>query len=237
MRKQKGVALIVSLWALALLSVLVGGVVTAVRLENQQSAYELRRSHALISAEAGLALAVESLLSSHLAGFVADGRDNVLMFDSVKLNISMRSERGKLDVNFADVHSIERLLRYLGAAPDQASQLGEQLQNLRSARQTIKVVEQLQTLPSMDATLYARLEPNVTLWSGLIWPDAAFATTDIRAALALPNSLINSNPGNIVSVRSQAQLTDGFSASVQVTLYLAPNGEGPQLYRVLRWQE
>src|SRR5471030_1779294 len=58
MKPQRGAALILALWALALLSLMMGAVVQAIRLENRQSAYELQHTKAQLAAEAGLALAI-----------------------------------------------------------------------------------------------------------------------------------------------------------------------------------
>jgi general secretion pathway protein K len=238
MTNQKGAALLIALWALAFLAVLMGGVVTAVRLENQQSHYALDRSHALISAEAGLALAVEGLLEPMAHPVVADGRDYESILDGVKVAFSVRSERGKLDINFADAQAFERLLLYLGASRTQALRLGEQLRRFRTVGGPVEVLEQVQAFDGMDSELYKKLEPNITLWTGMIQPDAAFATPDIRAALGFSDRPIMSNsPGSVATVHSRAQLPNGFSADLNVTIYLNAEGGGTPLYRVLRWQE
>jgi general secretion pathway protein K len=238
MTRQRGAALLVVLWALAFLAVLMGGVVAVVRLENQQSRHALDRSHALISAEAGLALAVEGLLEPTVYPLVADGRDYEALLDGVKVAFSVRSERGKLDINFADTQAFTRLLLYLGASRTQTVQLSEQLRSFRTAGRFVKFLEQVQAFDGMDSELYQKLEPNITLWTGLTQPDKAFATPDVRAALGLPNQLTASQgPGSVVSVSARGQLPNGFIASLNVTLHLDSAGGGAPLYRVLRWQE
>ncbi|WP_213881935.1 type II secretion system protein GspK [Pseudomonas sp. dw_358] len=230
--------MLVALWALAFLAVLMGGVVTAIRLENQQSHHALDRSHALISAEAGLAVAVERLLEPAAQPLVADGREYEMLLDGVKVAFSVRSERGKLDLNFADPQAFAQLLLYLGANRIQAPQLSEQLRSLRTAGRPVKVLEQVQAFNGMDSELYQKLEPHITLWTGLAQPDTAFATPDVRAALALANPIsVSNSPGSIVTINTRGQMSDGFSAGLHVTLYLNPAGGGEPLYRVLRWKE
>ena len=236
MMREEGAALIIALWALAFLSVLMGGVVSTLRLENQQSAYELSHCRASLAAEAGLALAVESLLSPAANPMIADGRTYPVIFDGAKLNLAIRSERGKLDVNFADATTIEHLLRYLGASPGATALIGQQLRQLRATGQMMKAIEQVQQLDGMDAELYAKLEPNITLWTGLGKPDAFFATPDVRSALKLPSGEAASSPGSIVTISSHAQIKNGVSGDLQATVYLTPNGGGRQIYRVLRWR-
>lgn len=237
-QRERGAALLVALWALAFLAVLMGSVVDVVRLENQQSRHALDRSHALISAEAGLALAVEGLLEPTVYPLVADGREYEELLDGVKVAFSVRSERGKLDINFADTKAVARLLLYLGASRTQTLQLNKQLRSLRTAGRRVKFLEQLQAFDGMDSELYQKLEPNITLWTGLTRPDTAFATPDVRAALGLPNQLPPpQDPGSVVSIIARGQLPNGSSADLHVTIYLNSAGGGAPLYRVLRWTE
>jgi general secretion pathway protein K len=238
MTDQKGAALLIALWALAFLSVLMGGVVTAVRLENQQSQYALDRSHALISAEAGLALAIEGLLEPMTHPVIADGRNYETILDGVKVAFSVRSERGKLDINSADVQTFKRLVLYFGASRTQAQRLGDQLKRLRTIGGSVEVLEQLQAFDSMDSELYKKLEPNITLWTGLAQPEAAFATPEIHAALGFSaRPIVSNSPGSVATVYTRAQLPNGFSADLNVTIYLSAQGGSMPVYRVLRWQE
>ena len=101
----------------------------------------------------------------------------------------------------------------------------------------MKAIEQVQQLDDMDAGLYAKLQPNITLWTGLGTPDPFFATPEVRSALTLPYAEGLSSPGAIVTIRSQAQMNNGVIGNLQATIYLTPNVGGTQLYRVLRWQE
>jgi general secretion pathway protein K len=93
----------------------------------------------------------------------------------------------------------------------------------------------------MTQTLYARMAPHVTLWSGLSRPDAAFASPLLRGALGLP---LQTNPGghdadagSVLSIDSRAQLPGGVVARLQTTVLLSPSEGNAQPYRVLRWQE
>lgn len=234
---QRGAALIVALWALAILSLLMATVVSTLRLENKQSAFELQRSHALIGAESGIALVVEKLLSPNAEKSDADGHEYSQDLDGMQLTLSVRSERGKLDMNFADVESISKLVRYLGASQAQAELLTNNLKARRASGSLMTVIEQLQTLPGVDSALYERLLPDVTIWSSLGTPDPAYATNDIRAALQLQADAPSSYPGFLIDVHSRATLVTGVSAEIDAVLFLRPSGDTAQLYRVLRWQE
>ncbi|TLG91598.1 general secretion pathway protein GspK, partial [Pseudomonas edaphica] len=60
MKRQRGAALLMVLWALALLGLIMAGVVDTLRLENRQSAFSLQQTHARLAAQAGLALTIQS---------------------------------------------------------------------------------------------------------------------------------------------------------------------------------
>ncbi len=236
MKPQRGAALILALWALALLSLMMGAVVQAIRLENRQSAYELQHTKAQLAAEAGLALAIQALTTSP-ATLIADGRPYALSFDDAQLTVKVYSERGKLDVNFASADSLARLTQYLGASPAQANQIAAEISTRRASSNPLKAIEELQSFPGMDPTLYEQLAPDLTLWTGLGQPDPSFASEVVRSALKLGPSPLGRNPGTVLSVHAQAVLATGASAELNVAFLLNPQGDGTQLYRVLRWQE
>lgn len=237
MSRQRGAALIMVLWAIALLGLMMGSVVEILRLENRQSAFELQQSRALLAAEAGLALAIEELFA-YQARMVADGRIYSLPFEQATLSITVNSERAKLDLNVADLDSFARLAHGLGATAEQARQWSKNLGQQRSTG-PLRALEQLQQLPGMDARLYDRLLPHITLWSGLAQPDLEAATPELLALLKLsrPKVAIARSPDSVVNVHVLATLSNQVSASLEAVVFLLPQGDGQRPYRVLRWKE
>lgn len=236
MKRQRGAALIIALWALTLLSVLMGAVVQSIRLESRQSANELQHTRTQLAAEAGLALAIQALSTSP-SGMIVDGRPYSLPFDDAQLTLQVYSERGKLDLNFASAEHFTRLISYLGASTEQTTQLAAHLNARRADGFNLKTLEEFQQFPSMDPSLYERLTPYLTLWTGLGQPDASFASETVRTALKLGPAVPGRNAGTALSVHVQAVLATGASTDLNVTFILNPQGDGTQLYRVLRWQE
>jgi len=237
MSRHRGAALIMVLWALALLGLMMGGVVEILRLENRQSDFQLQHSRALLAAQAGLALAVERLLA-YPARMVADGRTYSLPFEQTSLSITVNSERGKLDLNFADLDSFARLAQGLGATAEQVRQWSKDLGQQRITG-SLKALEQLQQLPGMDVRLYDRLLPHITLWSGLTQPDLETVTRELLALLKLsrPKVAIARSPDSVVNVHVVATLSNQVSASLEAVVFLSPQGDGQRPYRVLRWKE
>ncbi|RMP51686.1 proteinral secretion pathway protein K [Pseudomonas savastanoi pv. retacarpa] len=237
-RQQRGVALLVVLWVLALLSLLLGGLAGWVQLESRQALWLRQNTQALMAAEAGMNMAVQGLLDpAQRKRWIADGRLVSLRMDDTQLLVSIRSERGKLDLNSAPVADVSRLLQACGAAKNQASGIAQVLEEQRNGGQSpLRVVEEVRQLPGMSQALYARLLPEITLWSGR--PDPAFASALLRRALNLPNqSAVGADPGEVLAIDSRAERPGGVTALLQTTVLLSPSEGGAQPYRVLRWQE
>ncbi|KPB71734.1 type II secretion system protein GspK [Pseudomonas cannabina] len=238
--QQRGVALLVVLWVLALLSLLLGGLAGWVQLESRQALWLRQNTQALLAAEGGMNMAVQGLLDTEQRKrWVADGRMVALRLDDTQLVVSVRSERGKLDLNSAPVADISRVLQACGAARSQASSIAQVLEAQRNGGQSpLRVVEEVRQLPGMTQTLYTRLLPEITLWSGLDRPDSAFASGLLRRALNLPNqSAVGADPGEVLTIDSRAERPGGITAFLQTTVLLSPSEGSAQPYRVLRWQE
>jgi general secretion pathway protein K len=240
MKHERGVALLLVLWALALLSLLLGGLAGWVQLETRQALFARQHTQALLAAEAGLVLAVQGLADpAQRKRWIADGRDIALHFDDAQLLVSVRSERGKLDLNSAVVGDIARVAQACGAAKDQAAAMAQALNGRRgNGSPPLRVIEEVRQLPGMTQALYLRLLPEVTLWSGMDRPDPAFASGLVRRALNLPNqSAVGADAGQVLMIDSRAQRAGGFAARLQTTVLLSPSEGSAQPYRVLRWQE
>lgn len=237
MIRQRGAALIMVFWAVALLGLMMASVVGVLRLENRQSAFELQQTRARLAAEAGLALAIRDLFAFPPRR-VVDGRVYSQPFEQATLSIRVGSERGKLDLNFAELDNFVLLAQQFGATPTQARQWSDLLRRQRAVSQ-LRSLEQLQQLPAMDALVYERLLPHITLWSGLTQPDPDVATPELLALLKLsaPKIAVQRGPESVVNVHVIATLNNQVSASLETVVFLSPQGGGRAPHRVLRWKE
>jgi general secretion pathway protein K len=232
-RRQRGAALLLVLWVLALLSVLLGGLAGGVQLESRQALWLRQHTQTVLAAEAGIAQVMAD------RRWIADGRDIPLAFDDAQLHVSLRSERGKLYLTNADPDDLTRLVLACGASQAQARQLTQALQARREqGLAPLRVLEEVRQLPGMTQTLYSQLLPEITLWSDLDRPDPRFASPLMRKALHLPQPTAEgADPGDVLLVDSRAERPGGYRARLQVTVLLSPSEDGAQPYRVLRWQE
>ncbi|OPB00842.1 general secretion pathway protein GspK [Pseudomonas fluorescens] len=233
MKRQRGAALLLVLWVLALLSVLLGGLAGWVQLQSRQALWLREHVQTVLAAEAGIAMV--------MAGrqWVADGRDIPLTFDDASVHVSLRSERGKLYLTNAEADDFTRLARACGATSAQAVQLMKALDARRAqGLAPFRVLEELRPLPGMTQALYNQLLPELTLWSDLDRPDPAFASPLMREALNLPHpDAEGADPGEMLAIDSRAERPGGYQARLHLTVLLSPTEDSGQPYRVLRWQE
>ncbi|KPB74602.1 putative proteinral secretion pathway protein GspK [Pseudomonas cannabina pv. alisalensis] len=236
---QRGVALLLVLWVLAMLSLLLGSLAGWVQLESRQALLLRQHTQGLLAAEAGVELAVQALADpGQRKKWAADGREIPLTFNDIPLYISLHSENGKLYLNNAEPEDFSRLAVACGATQAQASEIAGELEARRNNGQSpFRLLEEVQQLPGMTQTLYRRLLPEITLWSGFDRPDPAFASPLMRAALDLPRPGASAgDPGDVVVIDSRALMPGGYTARLQVTVLLTPAQGGEKAYEVLRWE-
>ena len=239
MSGQRGAALLVVLWVLALLGTLLAGVASLVHMQNRQSLWQSLNTRALVAAEAGVALAVEALARRDpRTRWRPDGRVHLQRFDDSELQISVRSERGKLDLNSGLASDFSRLFEACAAGAEPARNLARELGRRQADSTPIRMLEELREVPGMTQTLYQCALPMVTVWSGEPRPLPELAEPLLARALNMPAVRnLETDGGPTFSISSQARLPGGHIATLHVTLMLNPPKEGARPYRVLRWQE
>lgn len=236
-RRQRGIALILVLWLMAVLSLMVTGVASTRRVESRQTHTELQHSKAVIAAEGGLSMAIHELLKDP-EYFSANGQSYPETLDDVKLVLSVRSEHGKLDLNFGNLEYFARLFQSMGASPTESNRLVSQMRTRRDQGNPLQHFEDLLVATSMETALYQRILPYVTLWGGDAVPSAAFTDSFLSKAIGLPNVRQQlANPGSIVSIDVQATLADGSSAGLLATVLITPEDSEAGVFKVLHWQE
>ncbi|WP_213877901.1 type II secretion system protein GspK [Pseudomonas sp. dw_358] len=239
MKPERGVALLLVLWLLALLSVLLAALAATVQLQLHQAQWLGGQTQALLAAEGGIDQAVIALQARDPAArWAADGQPHIARLGDAGLVVRVRSERGKLDLNSAPLSAVRRLLQSAGASPQAAEAISRALEQQRNGPAPVRTVEALRALPGMSFELYRAMAPLVTVWSGEAQPDPSLAPPQLARALGLPAArAANPQAGQIFTLDSEARLPDGGHAELRVTLILTSAKEGARPYRVLRWQE
>lgn len=208
LRNQRGVALLLVLWACTVLAILLGGYATLARTAALQSRTQLAQARAHYAAEAGLAWAIDQLQGSAVGQrMAADGRAYPFRFDGIDVQVSVVGEDGKVDLNAATPEVLQGLFRAAGEDAVAARQLAVEVVDWRSfatrpgqsaqararyaavgrdygPRQTaFASLAELQLVLGMTPALYRQIEPAITIWSGRSAPDPNSAPPLALAAI------------------------------------------------------
>jgi general secretion pathway protein K len=204
---QRGVALLVVLWACTLLAILLGGYAMLARTEGLQARYQFAQTQAHYAAEAGLMRAIYGLQDPQTPQrWIPDGRVYPFAFDGAKVNVSIIDESGKVDLNAASPDVLQNLFRAAGMPDGKAQDLANHVVDWRTFGMTpagtvpnasynqagldygprhgpFATVEELQMVLGMDPAVYRAVASQVTLWSGRPSPNPATAPPLAMAAI------------------------------------------------------
>lgn len=205
---QRGVALLLVLWACTLLAILLGGYAALARTEGLQARYQFAQTQAHYAAEAGLMRAVYGLQSPLPAQrWVGDGRPYTFRYDGATVSVRAIDEGGKVDLNAASPEVLRGLFQAAGLKAAEAQALAGHVVDWRSpivlegdaaiqraAYQAagrdygprggpFASIEELQMVLGMTPALYRQVAPAVTIWAGTASPDPNTAPPLALAAI------------------------------------------------------
>jgi general secretion pathway protein K len=209
-RRQRGLALVLVLWILILLTVTSGAFALMARMDQLEANQLLSGTQARFWAEAGLNLAVVELREpDDEERLIADGRPYATVLDGVTIEVSATDERGKLDINAASEATLAILFTNHGLDPAEAEVLAARVQDWRDtdtvervngaeeetyfaegrpfgpANRNFMLVDELLQVLGMPYELWRRMEPGLTVYARTDLPDIAFAPPE--ALLAIPD--------------------------------------------------
>lgn len=211
MMRAKGAALLLVLWVVLLLSALVAGYALNARIESLQGNGVARALVAREAARAGIEYAAARMLEPDPAQrWAADGRRYRFDFDGVPVDVSVRDEAAKIDLNAASFDLLrdyfialgeprETAVHLAGAVidwrdPDSLTQPSGGAEDPEYAATGLawgakdapfESVSELEQVLGMRPQLYARAAPQLTVYSAQAQPDANFADALVRKAMGL----------------------------------------------------
>ncbi|HET9818068.1 MAG TPA: type II secretion system protein GspK [Rhodanobacteraceae bacterium] len=197
-RHERGTALLLVLWVTVLLAALLIGLAASSRSQGEAALYGAERVRAEYAAEAGLAHAIAGLRAPNARDrWVPDGRSHTFTFDGATVTVAVVDVTGLVDLNAASTGILRHLFTTAGADTARAERLVGAIADWRGgglpqpgnvagasrARGSFRSIDQLASLPGMDAHLFARIEDAVTVFSGRGFPDASYAGPLVLASL------------------------------------------------------
>jgi general secretion pathway protein K len=118
---QRGIALLVVLWTLMLLSLLVVAFAQQTHLERQRVSNVIAAAAAASDLRAGLSLGISALLDPKAPhGWIHDGSPRELEFAGRRISVSIQDANGCMNVNQADIEQLQSLLRTVGVEANAA---------------------------------------------------------------------------------------------------------------------
>lgn len=205
----RGVALVMVLWLVVLLSVLAGTFAMASRTENLLARNLHETARARLAAEAGLHRAVFELANPDAEmRWVGDGQLYVFDFADAEVEVSIVDESGKIDLNSTGPDVLGGLLDSVGVTEEARDALVGAIMDWRDADDLLNMngaedpeyaaagldygardgpftsVEELQQVLGMTWELYSKIERALTVYSGRPGVNAAVAPAE--ALMALP---------------------------------------------------
>lgn len=228
---QRGIALIIVLWVLALMSIVVGTFAVLARTESLQSRFLFDTTTARYAAEAGLHRAVMELRNPDLeTRWVPDGRPYPIHNGGAEVEIRITDESGRIDLNAADGDMLTRVFMSRGIEQVEAWHMADAIQDWRDGddlprlygaeadeynragypygprNQPFESVDELQQVIGMTWELFREVEGAFTVHSGRAEVNPAFAPMDVL--LALPEMDVESAE-LFIAEREQYHPSDG----------------------------
>jgi general secretion pathway protein K len=204
-RRERGFALLLVIWVLAILSVLAAGFAASTRSETRLARNLLEAARARALAEAGAARATEALLQTDpRARWRADGTLYPMQFAGGAIRIRIEDEDGKIDLNLSPPELLAGLCAELAIADDTCGALVDGVVARRRAaapppptgfrfnapqpapdRQhaAFTTIEELRQIPAVDAAAFARLRPFITVYGQNGKLDPAVAPREVLLAI------------------------------------------------------
>ena len=287
MKHSRGAALLLVIWLLLLLAGLVVVFAFSARIESMQGSALRTRLAGQLAAEAGIEIAALRLSEADpTRRWFPDGRPNSFQYQGFQVDVRVLDESGKVDLNVADAALLADLMLALGVEELRARQLAGAIQDWRDSDdllaigggaedpdyaaagfdygakdQPFNTVSELQQVLGMDADVYARLVPHVTVFTAAPRPLRDFAQLPVLQALGMspadaalwiearsawqPGLPMPVSPeggalaaagSGTYSVASRAVRPDGLAVEVTTTVRIGAAAGFGQLYAPLAWR-
>ena len=208
--RQRGVALVLVMWASVILAVIAASFMLERRTEVMVVRNSVSAARAEAAADAGVHRALHDLYRQNVPDvWKRDGTPHEWTFDDIPVRIEIRDESAKIDINTASDVLLRGLLVSAGLRDDEAVALLDAILDWRDAdilkrvngaeeadyaaagltykpaNAPFQAIEELQLVLGMRPDLYRRLAPSLTVFSRLPGINPTIASREVL--LALPN--------------------------------------------------
>lgn len=206
--KQKGMALVLVLWILSLMTIMAGSFALSTQRESAMLRHAHERSRAIALAEGAIYYTMLMLsIPDPKLQWQADGRPYLWRGKDIPVEVRIQDEGGKIDLNMAQESSLKTVFRLMGLQEEVGNQLCDALldwrdqdemkrasgaelpeyeaRGLRALPQNRQflVMDEVQGVLGMNPALYRRLQAWFTLYSMSDGLDPAKASLEVLTTL------------------------------------------------------
>jgi general secretion pathway protein K len=242
--RARGIALILVMWLLVLITILIGTFAVLARSENLEARNAFDSVRARAAAEAALHRAAFEMRNPDLeTKWTADGRVYRFLLGDAEVALSIIDETGKIDINSASGEDLAQLLESQGVSPDEALSIADAIQDWRDGDNLprpqgaeaddyeaagyaytprdgpFSTVEELQQVLGVGYQLYNQIEPAITVFSGRATSNPAFAPREALLAMGLSEeeavAFIEQREAQEGAARTPLELPDGTAVVAQ----------------------
>jgi len=265
--RQRGIALVVVLWLVVLITVIGSSHARNMRIETSLAFNHVGTARARALAEAGINRAIMELFVDNTdTRWPLDGTARQIQLDSGSVNIGIRDASGLLDLNKADQAQLEAVLGAAGADDALRLELADAildwrdkdtLRRLHGAEDTdyrhadldwgsrdgpFASVDELRYVLGMTHELFQRLAPYLTVHSGQNEVNLKYAPAWLFSALTsrereVPESLVVEDTQAGGPFHITAWATSNRGARASVEAVLNIARTGEAPYKILSWHE
>jgi general secretion pathway protein K len=201
-KDERGIALVMVIWALALLSLMAASFLSEARVELRRAVNLRERAEAEALAEAGINLALARLVAESGGTAPQSWTERV---GGGTVTITLTDERGKIDLNGAEPALIASLFEAVGAGEPAAKALSAAIADFRDADRAtatdgaedaaypagsggakdapFETADELMQVRGMTPDLFDRVAPLVTIHSALPTIDPLLAPEGVLRAI------------------------------------------------------
>lgn len=256
MNRRHGIALILVLWVLVLLTALLSSFAIVARSEALMARQLRDATRATYAAQAGVEMALLRVADTDPDWrWVPDGRPYEAEFDGARLQVEVLDETAKLDLNLADPAALTRFFLGIGLNEDEAMRAADVIVDFRDADDLTQPmgaeaddyraaglpygpkdapferVEELQQVLGMTPELFQRAAPHLTVHTGTM-PNPAYASAPVLAALGFDPVEVE---GMVEERAALGELSQGLPGVPDPGGFMVGGGSGTYSIRSVAW--
>lgn len=217
-RNQRGAALLLVLWVVALLTVLAVSLLVIIQRSSQTASQTRQRVQIQALADSALNQTIWMLTARDPGKHPSlDGRLHSLELAGGQARVAVTDEAGRIDLNMASIELLQTLVLVASADAVQSESLLSEI-DARRRKSIVPFLDvaDLKSVSGMTTDLYSRLESATTVYTRASQPDPRFAAPLAAKAVKQVRRVIPADPSGGTPLTEDSQSLAGRVLRIQV---------------------